>query len=233
MKMTVEGLDLIKEHEGFRTRAYRDATGILTIGYGHTAMAGPPHVRPGLEISRLEAENILRRDVERFAEGVRRALRRELSDRQFSALVSFSYNIGLTNFQRSSVLRAVNAGDFEAVPRRLSLWVKAGGRTLPGLIKRRAAEAALFAGETREPTDTAGKPQIEPPRGKPTGRSTTTLAAIVSALAAAASSLASGVRDLAGALPTVHPSLIAALIVAVAAAWIIRERWLKSRDEGI
>jgi len=133
----------------------------------------------------------------------------------------------------ASVLRAVNAGDFEAVPRQLSLWVKAGGRTLPGLIRRRAAEAALFTGDAPASAEGLLRPPVEAPRGKAAHTSTTTLAAIVSALAAAASSLASGVRDLAGALPAARPSLIAAVIVAAAAAWIIRERWLKSRDEGI
>ena len=233
MKLCDEGLELIKAQEGFRSRAYRDPVGVWTIGYGHTSMAGPPHVRAGLEISQSEGENILRRDVERFASGVRRLLTRSLSDRQFSALVSFAYNVGLGNFERSSVLRAVNAGNFEAVPRRLSLWVKAGGRTLPGLIRRRAAEAALFTADGLAPAEGLVGQPVEAPRGKAAHTSTTTLAAIVSALAAAASSLASGVRDLAGALPAARPSLIAAVIVAAAAVWIIRERWLKSRDEGI
>ncbi len=233
MELCEDGLDLIKAQEGFRARAYRDATGVWTIGYGHTSMAGPPHVTPRMEISARQGEDIFHRDVTRFAEGVRKSLERDLTDRQFTALVSFAYNVGLANFRGSSVLRAVNDGDFEAVPRRLSLWVKAGGRTLPGLIKRRAAEAALFAGETEASVDGGARHLPESPRGKPTHRSTTTLAAIVSALAAAASTLASGVRDLAGALPAVRPSMIAAIIVAGAAAWIIRERWLKSRDEGV
>ena len=233
MNIGNDGLELIKSHEGFRARAYRDASGVWTIGYGHTSMAGPPRVGPGLEISEAEAEAILRRDVERFAAGVRRALRRELDEAQFSALVSFAYNVGLANFGRSSVLRAVNAGDFEAVPRRLSLWVKAGGRTLPGLIRRRAAEAALFAAGSGRPAAAGDGEGVEPVRGKPPQRSTTTLAAIISALAAAASSLASGVRDVADALPAVRPGLIAAIIVGLAAAWIIRERWRKSLDEGI
>ena len=233
MKLCEEGLALIRTQEGFRARAYRDATGVWTIGYGHTSMAGPPHVTPRMEISAQQGEDIFDRDVTRFAEGVRRSLKRDLTDQQFTALVSFAYNVGLANFRRSSVLRAVNDGDFAAVPRRLALWVKAGGRTLPGLIKRRAAEAALFAGETDAPRDGDARHPVDAPRGKPARQSTTTLAAIVSALAAAASTLASGVRDLAGALPAVHPSMIAAIIVAAAAAWIIRERWLKSRDEGI
>lgn len=149
MRMTDEGLALIRQFEGFRGSAYRDAVGVWTIGYGHTAMAGPPDVFPGLCISHDEAVGILARDVEVFARGVSAALHVAVTDGQFSALVSFAYNVGLGNFRKSSVLRAVNAGDLAAVPRRLNLWVKAGGRTLPGLVRRRAAEGALFTRATQ------------------------------------------------------------------------------------
>ena len=158
MRMTEEGLALIRRSEGFRANAYRDATGIWTIGYGHTSMAGLPEVREGLVITRAEAQKILARDVEMFAAGVAKALRVSVTDTEFSALVSFAYNVGLAGFERSSVLKAVNDGDREAVPRRLQLWVKAGGQVLPGLVKRRAAEAALFikGGEDEAPRKTPG-----------------------------------------------------------------------------
>jgi lysozyme len=151
MRMTEEGLALIRSFEGFRGEAYRDAVGVWTIGFGHTSMAGPPEVTPGLRISREEANAVLARDVEKFASGVREAVKVPINDAQFSALVSFAYNVGLGALRGSSVLKAVNAGDFAEVPRRLSLWVKAGGRTLPGLVKRRAAEGALFAGGVSTP----------------------------------------------------------------------------------
>jgi lysozyme len=144
MRMTDEGLALIRESEGFRAKAYRDPVGVWTIGFGHTSAAGPPQVFEGLTITPEQGRKILARDVEMFALGVAKALRAPVTDNEFSALVSFAYNVGLGAFQRSSVLRAVNAGDREAVPRRLQLWVKAGGRVFPGLVKRRAAEAALF-----------------------------------------------------------------------------------------
>lgn len=146
MRLTKEGLALIRASEGFRAEAYRDAAGVWTIGYGHTAMAGPPQVTAGLRLGREEADAILARDVEKFAGGVREAVTVPLNDAQFSALVSFAYNVGLGALRGSSVLKAVNAQDFEAVPSRLALWVKAGGRTLPGLVRRRAAEGALFSG---------------------------------------------------------------------------------------
>lgn len=147
MKVTQAGLDLIKQYEGWRERAYRDPVGIWTIGYGHTTMAGPPKVVPGLKITKQEGEEILARDVEKFAEGVRKLIKTKVSDEQFSALVSFAYNVGLGAFEGSSVLRYVNQGNFIGVPGRLALWTKAGGKTLPGLVKRRAAEGNMFAGK--------------------------------------------------------------------------------------
>jgi lysozyme len=145
MHVTEEGLALIRRFEGFRGVAYRCPAGVWTIGYGHSSAAGPPEVRPGMRITEAEARAILARDVERFAAGVRGALTRELAPAQFSALVSFAFNVGIGAFRGSSVLAAVNAGDFAAVPDRLQRWVKADGRVLPGLERRRKAEAELFA----------------------------------------------------------------------------------------
>jgi lysozyme len=145
MQMTEEGLALIRRFEGFRAEAYRCPAGVWTIGYGHTSQAGAPKVRPGMVVSEAEAREILAVDAAMFAEGVRTALTREVSPQQFSALVSFAYNVGIGAFRRSSVLKAVNEGRFEAVPERLKLWVKADGRRLEGLARRRQAEAELFA----------------------------------------------------------------------------------------
>ncbi|MCA0433510.1 MAG: lysozyme [Proteobacteria bacterium] len=144
MQMTEEGYALIRAQEGFRGEAYRDPAGVWTIGFGHTSAAGPPEVRPGLRVSRAEGEAIFLRDVDQVARRVQRLVTTHLSDRQFSALVSFAYNVGTGAFASSSVLQVVNAGDLARVPERLTLWNKAGGRVLPGLVKRRAAEAALF-----------------------------------------------------------------------------------------
>lgn len=163
MRVTDEGLALIKEFEGFRAKAYRDAVGVWTIGYGHTSAAGEPVVKPGMVITKEEGTRILRRDVEMFAAGVRKAVKVRLNDNQFSALVSFAYNVGLGAFRTSSVLKAVNAKDFGRVPVRLNLWVKAGGKTLPGLVRRRAAEGALFASKPM-PAPLDHDPQPEPPR---------------------------------------------------------------------
>lgn len=221
MQITDEGLALIKRFEGFRPRAYRCPAGVWTIGYGHTSSAGPPAVSADMAVDETMAETILRRDVEQFAAAVRTSLTRRLDDRQFSALVSFAYNVGIGNFRSSSVLRAVNAGDFDAVPRRLQLWNKAGGKVLAGLVRRRGAEAELFA--AREP---ATGP-VTRPQGKALHRSTTVLAALLSILTATLSALLSA--------PSIGWAVAFLLLAATAAAgiWIIRERWRKALEEGL
>lgn len=224
MQMNAEGLALIRRFEGFRGTAYKCPAGVWTIGYGHTASAGPPAVAGGMTVSEADAERILAADVGTFADAVARMVTRDLTDNQFSALVSFAYNVGTGNLRSSSVLAAINAGDFAAVPRRLQLWVKAGGRTLPGLVSRRAAEAALFvqaesgAGEGR-----AAASAMAPDRGPPARRSTTIWAAMVSLLASlAALGVAPG-----------HAAVAPAALAGAASLWVIRERLRKSRDDGI
>lgn len=229
MRMTEEGVSLIKRFEGFRAHAYRDAAGAWTIGYGHTSAAGEPQVRADLTVTKAEAGLILKRDVDSFAQGVRRLLKVALTPAQFSALVSFAYNVGLSNFSTSSVLKAVNAGEPALVPRRLQLWVKANGRVLPGLVRRRAAEAALFAGGA----DEGGAGTVEPIGGTPAYRSTTNIAAVLSALAALLSALAAGVKDVSDALGSPLLTALLLAVTIVATAWIVRERGLKAREEGV
>ncbi len=239
MNMNGRGVKLVCEFEGFRAAAYRDPVGVLTVGYGHTGRAGPPAVAAGMRVTRAEARRILVRDLARFAAGVRTSLRATLNDNQFSALVSFAYNVGLPAFRKSSVLAAVNRGAFASVPRRLALWVNAGGTVLPGLVRRRAAEAALFmepvgeAEPVREVEPEVALRPVAPLAGKSFGRSTTNIAAMVSATVAACASASEEIGAWIG--PDVAASLprLAAAVVVVAAVWIIRERCIKSAREGI
>lgn len=227
MKMTEEGLALIRRFEGFRGEAYRCPAGIWTIGYGHTGRAGPPPVTPGLRMTEEAARRVLAADVERFAAEVRAGLTRELSDAQFSALVSFAYNVGGGGFRASSVLKAVNAGDFAAVPRRLQMWVKAGGKTLPGLVKRRAAEAELFMTQpAREGDDLPRTPDI--PAGKPLRRSTTVLSALVAIVSAILTGLLNGEGG-----HGAWTSLLTAFPAVAAGGWIIWARLRTAKEEGI
>jgi lysozyme len=228
MNITEDGLALIRTAEGFRDTAYRDSTGVWTIGYGHTSMAGAPEVTDGLTITPEQGEQMLAADVAQVADGLRRILTRQLTDTQFSALVSFAYNVGIGNAAKSSVLKAVNSGDFAAVPRRLQVWVNAGGKTLPGLVKRRAAEAELFmkAEPASEPRAPETRGPVTPAPGKPLHQSVTVWAALAAALLACANHVAMLVGY------TMLGLVLTAAIVA-AAIWIIQRRRRKSAEEGI
>ena len=143
-QVSQDGIELIKRFEGLEVQSYRDVAGIWTIGYGHTG----PEVGPGMRISEGEAEQLLARDLERFEEGVAGAVTAPITQAQFDALVSLSYNIGVGAFRRSTALRRLNKGDFEGAAEAITWWNKAtvNGRKRPvlGLTRRRAAEAALF-----------------------------------------------------------------------------------------
>ena len=138
-RINAAGLALIKEFEGCRLEAYRDAVGIWTIGYGSTG----PHVHPNSRIAPQEAEALLLSDLERFERAVDEAAP-HATDNQFAAMVALAFNIGISALLRSTVLREHKAGNHEAAARAFSLWDKAGGRVLAGLVRRRAAEADLY-----------------------------------------------------------------------------------------
>lgn len=133
------GLALIKGFEGLRLAAYLCPAKVWTIGYGSTGS----HVKPGMVISEAEADGLLRRDLDRFEQAVDNAAP-GASQAQFDAMVSLAFNIGVGAFLRSSVLRLHKAGDFRRAAEAFGMWNKAGGRVLPGLTRRRAAEAALY-----------------------------------------------------------------------------------------
>jgi lysozyme len=147
MKINEATLHHLKRSEGLRLRAYPDpATGgePWTIGYGHTSMAGPPQVKRGMVISREEAEAILRRDVEKFAQGVEALIKVPVNENQFGALVSFAFNVGLGNLRKSTLLRMLNAGNYAGAAGQFPKWTKAAGKAMPGLVTRRRGEQALF-----------------------------------------------------------------------------------------
>jgi lysozyme len=144
MKLSQNGIDLIKKFEGLRLNAYQDSVNVWTIGYGHTSMAGEPVVRAGLKITAQEAENILRRDAIKYERSVQTALTRVPNQNQFDAMVSLCYNIGGPAFARSSVCRFFNEGKFAKAANAFLSWNKAGGRVLNGLTRRRGDEMGLF-----------------------------------------------------------------------------------------
>lgn len=141
MEISQAGLDSIKKHEGLRLRAYRDAVGIWTIGYGHTG----PEVQPGMEITEAEAESILREDVMQAESCIEEHVAVDLTQGQFDALCSFIFNLGCGAFERSTLLRLLNEGDYAGAAQQFGRWVNAGGKPLPGLVKRRGDELAMFS----------------------------------------------------------------------------------------
>jgi lysozyme len=135
------GFALSKSFEGLRLTAYQDVGGVWTIGYGHTG----PNVRAGLTITQAEADALLRSDVEDAVTCVNRAVNVPITQNQFDALVDFCFNCGRGSLLQSTLLRKVNIGDFAGAAAQFALWDHAGGEVVEGLVKRRTAEAELFA----------------------------------------------------------------------------------------
>ena len=133
------GLELIKDFEGLRLNAYRDAVGVWTIGYGHTSTA-----YPGQRITTAQATALLRQDVANFEQAVTQAVRVPITENQFAALVSFTYNVGSGALNSSTLLRKLNTGDTFGAANEFLRWNRAGGRVLAGLTRRREAERSLF-----------------------------------------------------------------------------------------
>jgi lysozyme len=139
MRTSQRGLSLIKSFEGLRLLAYRDAVGVWTIGYGATR-----GVKPGMSVTKEQAERMLLNDVQRFEPEVERLVKVPLSGNQWDALVSFTYNLGASNLESSTLLRLLNVGDYAGAAEQFPRWNKAGGKVLPGLVRRREAERVLF-----------------------------------------------------------------------------------------
>lgn len=137
------GLLLIKTFEGLRLKAYRDAVGIWTIGYGTTR-----GVQPNMVITEAQAEKFLQEDLVRFEQAINSAVTAPINDNQFAALVSFTYNVGSGALRSSTLLRLLNAKEnVRAVADQFPRWNRAGGSVLAGLTRRRNAERSLYLGE--------------------------------------------------------------------------------------
>ena len=143
-QISQHGLEKLKQWEGLKTKAYKDAGGVWTIGYGHTAMAGSPVPYQGQVITAAEAESILLKDLVQYEAAVANNVNVKLNDNQFAALVSFTFNVGIKAFKKSKLLKKLNNGNFDAVPTELMKWNKAGGKKLQGLVNRRRAEGYLW-----------------------------------------------------------------------------------------
>ena len=137
------GIELIKAFEGLRLVAYADAVGVATIGYGHTRTVKKSDIGK-TKISAVDAENLLKGDLAHFENAVSKLVKVPLTSNQFSALVSFAYNLGEGNLSKSTLLKKLNAKDYRGAAVEFEKWNKAGGKVLAGLVRRRAAERRLF-----------------------------------------------------------------------------------------
>lgn len=158
MKISQAGKDLIISFEGIRLEAYKCPAGVWTIGVGSTV----PAVHAGEVITKQQALARFDKDLTKFENAVDRLVKVPLTQNQFDALVSFTFNVGEGALAKSTLLKKLNAGDYDAVPTELMRWTKGGGRELPGLVRRRRAEAAMWRG-----VDERGKPNIDESRVEP------------------------------------------------------------------
>lgn len=141
MTTSNRGKELIKKFEGLKLKVYKCPAGIWTVGYGHTGS----DVYPGLTINAETAGKLLDEDLRKFERAVDRLVKVSLRQSQFDALVSFTYNLGEGNLEKSTLLRKVNTNPGDpAIANEFLRWDKAGGKVLAGLTERRKAEAELY-----------------------------------------------------------------------------------------
>jgi len=156
VKVSKDAIEGIKKDEGVRLRPYRCPALLWTVGVGH--VIDPNHIRVKLDerkglsipdgwdrvLSMAEVNDILAKDLATFERGVLRLCPEGLTQGRFDALVSFSFNVGLGNLQRSTIRMKHNRGDFDGAAEGFMAWTKAGGKELPGLVKRRKHERDLY-----------------------------------------------------------------------------------------
>ena len=142
MNISQEGLSLIKKFEGCELEAYKCAADVWTIGYGSTK-----GVKEGDTVSQEEADKLLLHEMEEYEGYINDMVNVDLEQNQFDAMVSWAFNLGPANLKASTLLKVLNAKDYEGVPAQIKRWNKAGGKVLQGLIRRREAESLLFAGK--------------------------------------------------------------------------------------
>lgn len=139
--------ELVKHFEGEHLQAYPDPAhgwSVPTIGYGHTNAMKPPSVKRGDIWTPAQAEAVLKDDLARTWRLMEPYIKVKLNDNQKGALTSFTFNLGIGNFSKSTLLKKLNAGDFTGAANEFDRWVHAGGKKYNGLVRRRAAEKDLF-----------------------------------------------------------------------------------------
>lgn len=152
LKTSLAGIELICHFEGYEAKPYMCPGGELTIGYGHVIR---DHEKTYLTyVNQNQARQLLHNDLHRFENAVNKLVTVPLEQHQFDALVSFAFNVGPGNLERSTLLKKLNAGYYGGAAEQFKRWRFAGGKILEGLERRRAAEAAMFRGEEWKQTET-------------------------------------------------------------------------------
>lgn len=146
MKLSDKGYDLIKKFEGYSDRPYKCPAGISTIGYGNTYYPNGTKVKiTDPKITKEYANEILAHTADEFAEDVLKLVKSKITVNQLNALTAFAYNVGMGNFQKSTLLKLVNINPNDAmIAKEFLKWNKAGGKVLNGLTNRRIVESALY-----------------------------------------------------------------------------------------
>ena len=139
MKISKDGLELIKKFEGCETTAYQDSVGVWTIGFGHTK-----GVEEGQTCSIEDAESMLADEMDEYEGYINNMVKVDLQQHEFDSLVAWVYNLGPTNLGESTMLKVLNGGQFDLVPDEMNRWTRAGGKILEGLVRRRQAESLMF-----------------------------------------------------------------------------------------
>ena len=156
MKVSQKCIEQIKKDEGVRNKPYQCPALLWTVGVGH--VIDPNHAKVPMAdrkalpipagwdriLTSIEIDEILRTDLNRFEQGVLRLIKVPLTQGQFDALVSFSFNVGLGNLQNSTLRMKLNRSEYDAAAEQFLVWTKAGGKVLPGLVKRRTHEKEMF-----------------------------------------------------------------------------------------
>lgn len=137
--------DLVKKFEGLKLKAYKDIAGVWTIGYGLTRYPNGQKVKEGDNISQEQANEYLKQTLQKFAQDVEDSIKSKVNNKQFSALVSFAYNVGITAFRESTLLKLVNKNPNDPnIKQEFMRWTYAKGKQVEGLRKRRELESNLY-----------------------------------------------------------------------------------------
>ena len=145
MKVNKQGIQLVKSFEGCFLNAYLCPAKVWTIGYGNTKYQNGTAVKQGDKITQEQAEALLSDILAEFSKDVSKLIKVELNDNQFSALVSFTFNLGVGALSKSTLLKKVNANpNDKTIESEFMKWVSAGGKKLNGLVRRRTAESKLY-----------------------------------------------------------------------------------------